>query len=1461
MQIKIFVGMELGGCFVIAHLHSEIRIGSPRAMDRRFIDLASEDLPALLAAATMPWFGHSRGIDWTELLQSRRITIISEAGSGKTYECQSQQRRLFGEGQPAFFFELSELARSEAVGSLLAPEELGRFEAWRAATDEIATFFLDAYDELRLTRGRFRTALIRLKTFVGQNLDRIRLIVTSRPVPFERELLGQLFPLLDRQRKVRTFVDDVMGTADEQVLSATDTKPLPMWRTVCLTPLDEPAIRSLVADHGLTDVEAFISDLRSRDAFDFARRPQDLIELCQDWREHRRIRVHRDQVITNIDLKLKPRTDRDEAGPLSEAKAREGAGTLALAVLLMKSMTIRHSPDLQDDDETESCVDPTRLLSIWTQEERRTLLERPLFSYASYGRVRFHHRSVLEFLAADRLQTLIRAGMPGRAVKRLLFTRTAQGIDVIRPSLRPVAAWLSLDHLDVFREVCQREPENLLCLGDPASLSIEQRHMALQAFVDRNRHGTWRGHHIPRIQTQRFAHPALGPAVRQLWDSGIVNEEMREFLLELAAATPLPEMSDPAVDIFMNRTARDGERLDALRTIIALKDPRLPEITSAMAIEPESWSNRALRYAIIDLFPQYLFGDQLRSILLALKSPKATIDPIIWNWPELIQSAPLSAASAAELRRMLHDLTIEAASWHPNARRLLTTRSHLVPGLAAACLKELSYGTPSADWMDAAVSAVRLMSDREYDKDRPVGTLRRALAGLSPEDRARAFWMDNSLLERFHARDEPWSRYCDLVYHGAISLDSERDQPWVTAAVGDHERPETERLVALYVTLRQTSPERSGNDNYWTDLSVGVADNATLAKELASALAPRVSDSHEIEWMRESRREKAAERRKAAKDRKSWEDFQRWILSDPEAAFAETVSHNTCRNLWTGMQRGQEFREEGWDRAFIETHFSQEVADRLRQAMMRHWREEHLPLQYERPPEERNTFYYSWHVALAGVYAEAEDPNWAQSLSSEQAAKASRIAKQKINGLPVWLATLAAVHPETVEKTLGPDLSSQLRSGSEWSDYLQALRDSKPELRTLFVPRIRAWIEEVHDGDEIANSGSDFANLLRQAILVLLAHDEWSTNSFLEGLAADALLGPIEHPCAITWAQTLLRLNPERGTLALECLFEREPAPVKQLKEIWIAAIFGDRHARGVPVDFGSERFTPDILLRLVLLAYAQVQVADDVRHEGTFSPDTRDDAQTGRGAILSALLEREGQEAWLAKLRLADDPLLAHFRDRAIAIAQEKSASEADRAQFTETEVAGIVARFEAPPKTREDMAALLANRLDDIEELLLADTSPRELWARIDQEHLLRREMARELTRMSNGLYAVIQESVTADEKETDIRLVSTGADQEGVIELKRAEGFSGRVLLDTIFDQLVQKYLAPHNRRAGLLVISVATKKHFEHPETGARLNPEEFLATLKIEAARIERSLAHEVSIDVRILDLRPRLKAG
>jgi hypothetical protein len=70
----------------------------------------------------------------------------------------------------------------------------------------------------------------------------------------------------------------------------------------------------------------------------------------------------------------------------------------------------------------DAAIDPSIILPDWSESDRAELLQRPLFGFASYGRVRFHHRSASEFLAAQRLRRLSADGhMPRAALFRLLF--------------------------------------------------------------------------------------------------------------------------------------------------------------------------------------------------------------------------------------------------------------------------------------------------------------------------------------------------------------------------------------------------------------------------------------------------------------------------------------------------------------------------------------------------------------------------------------------------------------------------------------------------------------------------------------------------------------------------------------------------------------------------------------------------------------------------------------------------------------------------------------------------------------------------------------------------------------------------------------------------------------------------------------------------------------------------------
>jgi hypothetical protein len=279
----------------------------------------------------------------------------------------------------------------------------------------------------------------------------------------------------------------------------------------------------------------------------------------------------------------------------------------------------------------------------------------------------------------------------------------------------------------------------------------------------------------------------------------------------------------------------------------------------------------------------------------------------------------------------------------------------------------------------------------------------------------------------------------------------------------------------------------------------------------------------------------------------------------------------------------------------------------------------------------------------------------------------------------------------------------------------------------------------------------------------------------------------------------------------------------------------------------------------LARLAYRHVRPADDVQHEGSYSPDDRDHAERARGAILNAILMSPGPAGWKAKLGLAADPLFEDLKDRTIAVARERAAEEAEGPPFNEAEVVALDTYGEAPPTTRDAMFAIMRDRLNDIDDLLLQDVSPREAWAVITKEHMMRRELARELRNSANRMYTVDQEGATADEKETDIRLRATRSSQQATIELKIGEKpRSAAMLRKALRNQLLEKYMAADDCRAGCLVVTISTSKSWTHPDTSKRLDLDGLIAMLNDEAGRLTSNLGGAIRLLAKSLDLRPRL---
>lgn len=774
-------------------------------IERTFKNVSECDIGKADQHEFLVGLGWARGTTWQELLRSKRTLIISEAGAGKTYECQAQAKLLWDRGEPAFFVELASLARQPLL-DLLSNEERERLDTWRASESNTATFFLDSIDELKLTVGTFRLALKNLKNAVDGKLDQARIIITTRPVPIDEKLVHEMLPVPEPPpagSQEELFANLAMGQHRSRQAPGDGTE-VPDWRRVALIPLSEAQIGEFAQIHGVEKPQELLSELKRRDALKFARRPQDLIELCADWKVHKRIRSHRDQVGENVRVKLLPRDDRRELAELSPEKALEGASRLALALLVTRRMTIRHNA-AADAAPQEAALEPSIILSDWKPDERKALLERPLFTFASYGRVRFHHRSVTEFLAAQRLLELRRRGMALSALRRLLCAET-RGRVIVRPSMRPVASWLALTERGIFELLRDHEPAVLLDEGDPESLTHEQRVQTLRAYVQRHGTGGWRGQSTSRIQIHRFASSELGAEIRRLWENGIENPEVREILLDIMAEGRISECAVIAHDVAWNANAWGGERISALDALIAVEDPRLGNIAQAIAAGGAPWHEDIVRNAVLRMFPRHLAVDQLCQILAWVNAQKNTIADLNWQLARLIEKLEFETSTLEALRNGLVGLVSDGLRWQKDWPHIVTNRPHLSSPLAATCLRGLATSRSDA-WLHASVLALRI-PDREHGSDEARTALKTQLQNLSADDNMRLFWVADSLGQSLHAVEDPRQRLVELIFHdGAMELRHDRDGPWVTQALGDTSRAPADRALLLQAAM-QPSPNR-----------------------------------------------------------------------------------------------------------------------------------------------------------------------------------------------------------------------------------------------------------------------------------------------------------------------------------------------------------------------------------------------------------------------------------------------------------------------------------------------------------------------------------------------------------------------------------------------------------------------------------------------------------------------------
>ena len=631
-------------------------------LQRRFREVTDAELDNTEEFLHLDQQGYGPGIGWSNLLENARVVLLADAGAGKTEEMKERVKRLFEEDKYAFFIELESLDRKRVV-DLLSPAAEKRFEEWKAHREAPAWFLLDAVDELKLTGGKLDGALLQLSKDIDGHIDHARVIISCRPSDWRpsTDLATVKYRLpVPTETPVQSsdeFFASALSRENGQATSATQGKAKAPGseavRTVAMLPLNDAQIKRFAEQSGVADATAFLEEIRWQNARTFAGRPLDLSNLIGNWMTSGRLGTRSEQHETNVASKLKDDPQRRDRGVLANDKARLGAERLALALTLTRTRFIRSPEQALDIQRADGVLDAAEILHDWTEAEHQTLLRRALFDPATYGRVRFHHRSVQEYLAAQHLRRLREQGMSTRALLRLMFAEK-YGVEVVIPSMCPIAAWLALWNDAVRKELIQREPEALLSLGDPETVDFAAKKEILRRFAEEYGEGSWRGLNIPIDGLRAFARPELGPVIRACWGNGPVNEDVRDLLVRTIWLGPVPDCADLAQAVAFDATWSIYDRIAAIRSLVACGwDDAVRQIADDMLAEPGSWPDKIVCGVAGDLFPKVLTVDELVALMERTPEPANTVSGFEWTSLEIVEDLNPRGESAVSLRDKL----------------------------------------------------------------------------------------------------------------------------------------------------------------------------------------------------------------------------------------------------------------------------------------------------------------------------------------------------------------------------------------------------------------------------------------------------------------------------------------------------------------------------------------------------------------------------------------------------------------------------------------------------------------------------------------------------------------------------------------------------------------------------------------------------------------------------------------
>lgn len=1333
-------------------------------------------------------------LDWSSVLSLPCVVILGEAGSGKTAELRARVKSLEEEGRYAFFIPIEQLQHPGLERSL----DIGgrrRLADWRASGAAQAWFMLDAVDEAALRGGSLCAALNLLTDELASSISRVRLILSSRASDWregDEADLGNLAPYLQ-----------TAGTGGPH-------KP----EIVRLAALEPKQVAALAVHHGVDDLPEFLKAVDDASAWALLERPLDAQWIVDYWRERREMGSLWDLIDVSVDRRLGEKETRPNL--ISRQKARWGASKLALAACLTGRFAFL-LPDGSADARSEDALDPREFLADWRGGEIREVLARGLFDQATYGRIRIHHRSVQEFLAAECLDRLSRSA--GRAAERdaLLFGR---GRQVIPRHLTGVVAWLAGTDPNVRRKVLEIGPEHLIDEGDPARLAPEERRLVLEAYAKRFEDRAQVFHMFDRAGLRRFACPGIAESVGAMLRDDGTPLHLTRTLLHLIRAGEVAQLGDAALHVATQQHLPASIRASAVRAAYASGDERV--LTALLSIAEDSRAHdRELIAALLDaLCPSHLGPRRAAQLLLAAvpanRNTVTSLEPLAEELPRRLtpeQRRDFLSELYSSLRQQLGE------GDQPRTAVSLWLAECFAESLALSVEDGIAIEELRGP-LDLLL-AIHDWSDRFHVED--VGEASRKHSAL----RRALFW-------RQAARVALRGRYPRRAWQLGLPTElrpTERDSEWLRQDSLSCSRVE-ERLIA-FDCLCRTTP-RLGEDAVDVALreiaeeSDRVHGGQALAKRL-QRLTNATHQQRDEPWARQRRARELRRAKQIQEQRKALRARVDGIRAGTDLD-ALVYLYRVCAPHAPGGREVAKFLEA------VREKYGSEIASAVREGVVAVWRQHEPASRAEEPP---NAVPYASSLGLMGIDAEVEAGLEIARLREPELRRAARYALWELNGFPPWLTCIALRRPglvaEVFERSLTLDLAAVLEK-LELSRILWKLPSASCEVQRSCAHILMASL--------LATEPLS-VSVLTSALKVLRNSDPKMSLDVSALAPARMEAALTESPRVAVWWNHWVRSQPVEAVLWLERTLISVP-DATLLVIVVLAQLSRDR-----PSDrFGDLELNCDALTRLLRIAHAYVRPEDDVTHEGVYSPGARDDAEEARDRLWTKLIQLPGDAPTNALRHMVDDSV---FRSRRDWILHQIETHDPDGSlrPMASRDAARFIAAGLREPVSTSDLFAIALARLADLKHHLMHDDfSNRNVYNPKDAPILevpVQNYLAQELEHRRNGQYAVIREPEITRKRRPDIRLVHPSCDGPVTIEVKIAERYLFRELEAALVSQLVQTYMAANNSRFGVLALCSSGPAHvWRVGDPEAPIDFAEVVRRLQNQALEVER-----VSLGIRV----------